>query len=76
LDVSNFVSREWLSIKTSVGIIVAPGTQDFEQDIGVERMAYHCKHWTDQAVVDKGVDAAILHHGPGVFRGWKIGFAV
>lgn len=44
--------------------------------MSVWRITYHGKDWTDQAVVDKGVDATILHHGPGVFRGWKIGFAV
>jgi hypothetical protein len=57
------------------GLLVPVKHKTLER-LSVWRMTYHRKDRTNQAVVDKGVDAAILHHGPGVFRGWKIGFAV
>ncbi len=39
-------------------------------------MTYHRKDRPNQAVIDKGIDAAVFHHGPGVLRSRNISFAI
>jgi len=46
------------------------------QDIGVRSMAYHRKDRPNQAVVDKGIDAAVFHHGPSVLSSRNVSFAI
>ena len=38
--------------------------------------ATHGEDGADEAVIDEGVDAAVLHHAPGVLGGGDVGFAV
>lgn len=44
-------------------------------EVGDERGA-HSKDGPDEAIIDKSINAAVFHHGPGVFCGGDVGFAV
>lgn len=41
-----------------------------------DKGAAHSEDGADEAVVDEGVDAAVLHHAPGVLGGGDVGFAI